>query len=245
MSDTVLRTDDNGVRLLTMNRPEKLNALNTELTRTLLTELQAANADPDIRAIVLTGAGRGFCAGADVTEFQHLSADNPREIKMRGDLTMQLHASFVTIDKPIVCAINGVAMGGGCGLAVAGDISVIAESAKLGYPEVKRGAVPAVVLANLVRQVGRKAAFELVMLGEHVSASKALALGLVNRVFPDDALLGGALEIAATLAEASPDAVTATKRLFHRVAALPLLPALEVARDANIIMRGYSMRKTV
>src|SRR5690606_35788533 len=116
-------------------------------------------------------------------EFQHLSADNPREIKMRGDLTMQLHASFVTIDKPIVCAINGVAMGGGCGLAVAGDISVIAESAKLGYPEVKRGAVPAVVLANLVRQVGRKAAFELVMLGEHVSASKALALGLVNRVF--------------------------------------------------------------
>jgi len=245
MSDTVLRTDDNGVRLLTMNRPEKLNALNTELTRTLLNEFQAADADPDIRAIVLTGAGRGFCAGADVTEFEHLSADNPREIKMRGDLTMRLHASFVTIDKPIVCAINGVAMGGGCGLAVAGDISVIAEGARLGYPEVKRGAVPAVVLANLVRQVGPKAAFELVMLGEHVPASKALALGLVNRVFPDDALLDGALEIAATLAGASPDAVTATKRLFHRVAALPLLPALEVARDANIIMRGYSIRKTV
>jgi len=164
---------------------------------------------------------------------------------MRGDLTMRLHASFVTIDKPIVCAINGVAMGGGCGLAVAGDISVIAEGARLGYPEVKRGAVPAVVLANLVRQVGPKAAFELVMLGEHVPASKALALGLVNRVFPDDALLDGALEIAATLAGASPDAVTATKRLFHRVAAQPLLPALEVARDANIIMRGYSIRKTV
>src|SRR5690606_23924680 len=147
--------------------------------------------------------------------------------------------------KPVICAVNGVAMGGGCGLAVAGDMSLIAESAKLGYPEVKRGAVPAVVLANLVRLVGRKAAFELVMVGEHISAARALELGLVNRVLPDDALLDGAMQIAATLAAASPDAVMATKRLFHRVAGMPLLPALEVARDANIIMRGYNIRKTV
>ncbi|MFP1645994.1 enoyl-CoA hydratase/isomerase family protein [Pontitalea aquivivens] len=245
MSDTVLRADNDGVRLLTMNRPEKLNALNTELTRTLLSEIKAADADPAVRVIVLTGAGRGFCAGADVTEFQHLSADNPREIKMRGDLTMRLHASFVTTDKPVICAVNGVAMGGGCGLAVAGDMSLIAESAKLGYPEVKRGAVPAIVLANLVRLVGRKAAFELVMMGEHIPAARALELGLVNRVLPDDALLDGAMQIAAMLAAASPDAVMATKRLFHRVAGMPLLPALEVARDANIIMRGYNIRKTV
>jgi len=124
LGDTVLREDADGVRVLTMNRPEKLNALNTELTETLLAELEVAGRDPEIRAIVLTGAGRGFCAGADVTEFGHLTADNPREIKARGDLTMRLHASFVTIDTPIICAINGVAMGGGCGLAVAGDMAV-------------------------------------------------------------------------------------------------------------------------
>ena len=244
-SPTVLCKDDNGIRLLTMNRPDKLNALNTDLTRLLLAGLQGAAEDPDIRVIVLTGAGRGFCAGADVTEFKHLSADNPREIKARGDLTMRLHASFVTIDKPIICAINGVAMGGGCGLAVAGDMAIMAEGAKLGYPEVKRGAVPAVVLANLVRQLGPKLAFELVMYGEHVSAEKALALGLVNEVVADDQLLDRALERARVLAEASPDAVSATKRLFYRVSALPLLPALEVARDANIIMRGYAIRGTV
>lgn len=242
---TVLCEDEGGIRLLTMNRPEKLNALNTDLTTSLLAGLQSAATDPEVHVIVLTGAGRGFCAGADVTEFKHLSADNPRDIKARGDLTMRLHASFVTIDKPIICAINGVAMGGGCGLAVAGDMAVMAETAKLGYPEVKRGAVPAVVLANLVRQIGRKAAFELVMLGEHVTAERALSLGLVNQVVPDDQLLGRAMDIARAMAAASPDAVTATKRLFHRVSGLPLLPALEVARDANIIMRGYSMRGTV
>ena len=245
MGENVLRSDQDGVRLLTMNRPQKLNALNTALTRELLDELHAADSDSKVRAIVLTGSGRGFCAGADVTEFTQLSADNPREIKARGDLTMRLHASFVTIDKPIICAINGIAMGGGCGLALAGDLSLMAQGAQLGYPEVKRGAVPAVVLANLVRLVSRKAAFELVMLGEAISSQRALELGLVNRVLPDDELLDGALDMARRLSEASPDAVTATKRLFHRVAGMPLLPALEVARDANIIMRGYNIRKTV
>jgi enoyl-CoA hydratase/carnithine racemase len=244
-SSTVLRSDDGGVRVLTMNRPEKLNALNTELTQTLLDEFQAAGRDPEVRVIVLTGAGRGFCAGADVTEFRHLTADNPRDIAARGDLTMRLHAGFVGTDTPVLCAINGYAMGGGCGLALAGDMAVMAAGARLGYPEVKRGAVPAVVLANLVRQVGPKAAFELVTLGEPVTAERALALGLVNRVVPDEQLMEETMGIARTLAACSPDALFATKRLFHRVSALALLPALEVARDANVIMRGYGARSTV
>jgi enoyl-CoA hydratase/carnithine racemase len=244
-SPTMLREDRGAVRLLTMNRPEKLNALSTELTRTLQGELWIAAGDPQVRVIVLTGAGRGFCAGADVTEFKHLTANNPREILARGDLTMKLHASFVQIDKPIICAVNGYAMGGGCGLAVAGDMVVMAAGAKLGYPEVKRGAVPAIVLANLVRQIGPKAAFELVTLCEPITAERALALGLVNRVVADDALLAETMQMAERLAAASPDAMGATKRLFHRTAALPLLPALEVARDANIIMRGYDVRGTV
>jgi enoyl-CoA hydratase/carnithine racemase len=241
----MLREDRGAVRILTMNRPEKLNALNTELTRRLHDELWAAAADEQVRVIVLTGAGRGFCAGADVTEFKHLTADNPREILARGDLTMRVHASFSRIDKPILCAINGFAMGGGAGLAVAGDMALMAASAKIGYPEVKRGAVPAIVLANLVRQIGPKAAFEIVTLGDPLTAEQAKAVGLVNRVVADERLMEETLAVATRLAECSQDALFATKRLFHRVAALPLQPALEAARDANIIMRGYGARSTV
>lgn len=244
-SSTMLTEDRGGIRILTMNRPDKLNALNTELTTALHDALWSAAADAAIRVIVLTGAGRGFCAGADVTEFKHLTADNPREILARGDLTMRVHASFSRIDKPIICAINGFAMGGGAGLALAGDMALMAASAKIGYPEVKRGAVPAIVLANLVRQLGPKRAFEIVTLGEPLTAEQAHALHLVNRVVPDAALMEETLGVAERLAACAQDALFATKRLFHRVSALPLQPALEVARDANIIMRGYGARSTV
>lgn len=243
---SLLRQQDHGgVRILTMNRPDKLNALNTPLTRQLLDALRASAEAEAVHVIVLTGAGRGFCAGADVTEFKHLTADNPADIQARGDLTMTLHGCFSRIDKPIICAINGFAMGGGAGLALAGDMAVMAASAKIGYPEVKRGAVPAVVLANLVRQVGPKIAFELVALGEPLTAEQAQALRIVNRVVPDDRLMEETLAIATRLAECSPAALFATKRLFHRVAGLPLQTALEVSRDANIIMRGYGARSTV
>lgn len=246
MSDTVLVRDEGGVRLLTMNRPEKLNALNNELTETLLAALHAAQADPAIALVVLTGAGRAFCAGADVTEFKHLTADNPAAIQARGDLTMKLHAAFGEISKPVIGAVNGYAMGGGCGLALACDLLVAgAASAKFGYPEVKRGAVPAIVMANLVRQVSMKAACELVMLCETISAARALELGMVNRVVPDQALMEETLAMAHTMAAWNRDALQATKRLLHRVAGLALAPALEVARDANIIMRGYNVKKSV
>src|SRR5947208_14978988 len=102
---------------------------------------------------------------------------------------MQLHLSFSRMKKPVVTAINGAAMGGGAGLAIAGDLAVMADSAKLGYPETKHGIVAAIVLGNLVRQVGRKAAFELVSLGEPIDAARALRLGLVNYVFPGEILL--------------------------------------------------------
>ncbi len=245
MSETVLVKDEGAVRILTMNRPEKLNALNNELTETLLGRLRAADADPAVAVVVLTGAGRGFCAGADVNEFKHLTADNPAAIQARGDLTMTLHAAFSRMAKPVLGAVNGYAMGGGCGIAVACDLLVAAASAKFGYPEVKRGAVPAVVLANLVRQVGRKAACELVMLCEAISAARALELGMVNRVVADEALMAEAMAMARTMAGWNRDALQATKRLLHRVSDLPLLPALEAARDANIIMRGYNVKKTV
>src|ERR671938_1308360 len=185
---TNLLTEDRGaVRILTLNRPEKRNALDTALSRALLEALRAADADEEVHCVVLTGAGPGFCAGADLSEFKGLR--DPKAAETRADLTMQLHLAFSKMVTPVITAINGAAMGGGAGLAIAGDLAVMAKGAKLGYPETKHGIVAAIVMANLVRQIGRKAAFELVALGEPVDAQRALALGMVNRVVSNERVL--------------------------------------------------------
>jgi enoyl-CoA hydratase/carnithine racemase len=234
----ILLAEDRGaVRLLTMNRPEKRNALNTQLTQMLLDALRAADADGSVRCVILTGAGPGFCAGADLAELKGLK--DPQAAGARAELTMQLHLSFSKIRIPVITAINGAAMGGGAGLAIAGDLAVMAEGAKLGYPETKHGIVAAIVLGNLVRQAGRKAAFELVSLGEPIDAARALQLGLVNYVFQENDLLNEALKIAGKLSKVDKTALAETKRLFHEVADLPLDKALEKGRDTNKRMRNF------
>jgi enoyl-CoA hydratase/carnithine racemase len=225
------------VRILTMNRPEKRNALNSELTRGLLEALRATDTDEAVGAVVLTGAGPGFCAGADLAEFKDLR--DPASAEDRAELTMNLHLVFSRISKPIVTAINGAAMGGGAGLAIAGDLAVMAEGAKLGYPETRHGIVAAIVMANLVRQVGRKAAFELVALGEPIDAARALELGMVNFVFSAKDLLPESLKIAEKLAMVSRPAMTETKRLFYEVAELGLEVALTRGRETNRRMRNF------
>jgi enoyl-CoA hydratase/carnithine racemase len=234
---TLLVENRGAVRILTLNRPEKRNALDTALTKVLLDAIRAADADESVGALVLTGAGTGFCAGADLSEFKGLK--DPEAAATRAELTMQLHLIFSRVRLPVVTAINGAAMGGGAGLAIAGDLAVMAEDAKLGYPETKHGIVAAIVLGNLVRQVGRKAAFELVAFGEPIDARRALQLGLVNHVFQKHELMEKTLELAEKLAAVSRPAMAETKRLFHEVADLPLDKALEKGRDANRRMRGF------
>ena len=236
---SLLLVEDRGaVRILTMNRPEKRNALTSELTQSLLDALRKADVDDAVGAIVLTGAGQGFCAGADLSEFKDLQAGVAAE--NRAELTMQLHLVFSRISKPVVSAINGHAMGGGAGLAIAADMAVMADTAKIGYPESKHGIVAAIVMANLVRQVGRKAAFELVALGEPVDAHHALALGMVNRVVPVAEVMAHALAFAEKLAAVKRPAMAETKRLFHEAADLPLAAALERGRDTNKRMRNFA-----
>src|ERR671926_1694478 len=138
---TNLLTENRGaVRILTLNRPEKRNALDTELSRALLEALRTADADEAVRCVVLTGAGPGFCAGADLSEFKGLK--DPQAAETRAELTMQLHLAFSKMVTPVVTAINGAAMGGGAGLAIAGDLAGVAETAKLRYPETKHGNLP-------------------------------------------------------------------------------------------------------
>jgi len=236
----LLSQDRGRVRILTMNRPEKRNALNTALTRALLDGLRAADAAVAVACVVLTGAGKGFCAGADLAEFKDLVPEKQHLVEERAELTMQLHLAFSRMAKPVVTAINGAAMGGGAGLAIAGDIAVMAEGAQIGYPETRHGIVAAIVMANLVRQVGRKAAFELVALGDPIDARRAVALGMVNSIVKDDELLNHAVALAEKLSNIKPEALKATKQLFHEVADLPLEEALRRGRETNKRMRGFN-----
>jgi enoyl-CoA hydratase/carnithine racemase len=238
MSDLLIE-DRGGVRILTMNRPDKRNALNHALTQALLAALHDTESNDDVRSIVLTGSGSAFCAGADLTELKDLRPDKAHLVESRAELTMNLHGVFSRLSKPVVTAINGAAMGGGAGLALAGDVALMASTARLGYPEVKHGIVAAIVMANLVRNVGRKAAFELVAAGEPVDAARACALGLVNRVIAPDQLMTDACALAETFAAVHRPAMAATKQLFYRVVDLPFEQALEEGRDINQRMRAF------
>jgi enoyl-CoA hydratase/carnithine racemase len=157
---------------------------------------------------------------------------------------MALHLSFSKISKPVIAAVTGNALGGGAGLALACDMVVIADDAKFGYPELKHGIVAAVVLANLVRQIGPKKAFELVASATPINGTKAHEYGLANQVVATQDVLSKAIELAEGLAAWSPLAMATTKRTFYRAMDLSLSQALEVGRDANIMMRGFQMAKT-
>lgn len=235
-----LQIDDVGqVRVLRMNRPEKRNALNNALTRGLVEALAAAEADDSVHVVVLTGNGSAFCAGADITEFRDLTPDQMSRVEERAELTMQLHLSVSRMSKPVIAAINGFAMGGGAGLAIACDLALAARSARIGYPEVKHGIVAAIVLPNLTRQIGRKAAFHMVATGESIDAERAVELGMVNAVHDDHLLMDETMTLASQLAGVSRAAMATTKQTFHEVVDLPLARGLEVGREANKRMRSF------
>ena len=227
------------VRILTLDRADKLNALNTALTQALVDALVAADADPTVRALVLAGEGRGFCAGADLKEFEFLTPANQEAVVARADLTCRLHSLLPSLSKPIVAAVRGVAVGGGAGLAVGCDMVVAGEDLKFGYPELRHSLVPAIVMTSLQRAVGRKAAFELVSLGRLIGAEEALRLGFINKIVVPDAVLTEALVIAEAWSKVKPVAMAATKRLFYRVADLPFEPAMAAGREINTVMRGF------
>lgn len=239
MPETLAVEDRGPVRILWLDRPAKLNALDTALTRALHDALLAADRDPAIRALVLAGRGRAFCAGADLGEFKDLNPRNQRLVLERADLTTRTQLLLQRIAKPIVSAVQGAAMGGGAGLAIGCDMMVAATDLKFGYPEMRHSIVPAIVMTGLQRQLGRKTAFELVSLGRILGAAQVQELGLANRVAEPGAVLDAALDIARTWAEALPAAMAATKGLFYRVADLPTEAAMAAGRDVNALMRGF------
>lgn len=239
MPDCVIVEDRESVRIIRMNRPDKLNALNTELTQGLLDALTAADGEDSVRAVVLAGEGRGFCAGADLSEFKDLTPEHQHRVLARADLTCRLQSKLQEMKKPVVSAVQGAAIGGGAGLAISCDMMVAGSDLKFGYPELKHDIVPALVMTGLQRQLGRKAAFEMVSLGRLIGAEEAQALGLANRVVPTETVIDAALEIANQWAKANPMAMAAAKALFYRVADLPFDAAMAAGRDVNALMRGF------
>src|SRR5690606_4630648 len=200
MTDLILTRDAGAIRYLTLNRPEKLNAMNDALVAELAAALRTAESDRGVAVIVLAGAGRAFCAGADLgggnaDDKQGGATAGPtpgQRIAQRLDDTVRFYGTIQRMDTPVIAAVQGYAMGGGCNLAVSCDLVVAAENAVFGYPEVKLGMAAAGVAPTLVHQIGRKAAFELLTLCNNIDAHQALAFGMINRVVPGEQLLATA-----------------------------------------------------
>ena len=239
MEEVLLIETRGATRLLTMNRPAKLNALNADLVKALTDALQDVQRDDAVAAVVLAGAGRAFCARADTSVARPLTAENRKNLVRHADDNIALPKLLARIDKPVIAAVHGYALGAGCGLAFGSDLVVAAESARFGYPELKAGLTASTVSAHAVHLMGRKIAFELLTLCENITPQRAYELGLVNRVVPDDQLLPSALAMADVMAKWNLESLAQTKRTFHRAASLDLEQALEMARDISVMMGRF------
>lgn len=223
MSAPVLLSEDSGgVRVLTLNRPEKRNALDSALTFALVEAFENAEADESVRAIILTGAGPAFSAGADMREFQVEADGNKALSAERSAAYRKLLAMIPTRRMPVIAAINGFALGGGCALAIACDMVLAVDTASFGYPEIKHGFTARGIVPPLVRQVGRKAAFELIMTGRAISPDEALRMGMINRIVSGEALMEETLALGTTFAGYSPEALAMMKKILYAVADVPV-----------------------
>ena len=239
----VLRTIDaaSGVGTLTVNRPERLNALDSAALGELAAGFEALDADPGVRVVVLTGAGeRAFIAGADVREVHDLSLEAaPAYVAAGQALTLRMER----MTKPVIAAVNGLALGGGLELALAADIRVAADTAELGFPEVRLGMLPAWGgTQRAVRLLGRGLALELVLTGRRVDAAEALRIGLVNRVVPAAQLGGTVAELARTIAANSPAAVRQARLAILRGADVSLEEGLAIEAEAALALLAHGDR---
>jgi methylglutaconyl-CoA hydratase len=229
---------DGGVARLTLDRPERRNALDAALIEDLKTALRQMDADPEVRVVALEGAGKDFCSGADLSTLRVIAEASVMENVEDVEALAALFLLPRTMRKPVVALVRGRALAGGCGLATACDLVLAAESAQFGYPEVRIGFVPAMVMAILRRNVGEKRAFELIVRGQAIGAAEAERLGLVNRVFADDAFAGETDAYLADLAERSASAVQLSKRLLYHADGMGFEAALRAGADVNVVARA-------
>src|SRR3989440_1175749 len=234
---TILYSVEGGITRITMNRPEKRNALNAELIAGLKDALRRADHDEEVRVVLLSGAGEDFCSGADLAALQKISPATVAENLEDARSLMELFLLIREVRVPVIAAVQGRALAGGCGLALACDMVLAAHSARFGFPEVKIGFVPAMVMAILRRNTSEKRALELLTLGAEISAEEAEAFGLVNRVLDDEAFDDEVDVFAHQFEKVSRSAVSLSKRLFYESDAMTFKDALECGVDTNVIAR--------
>jgi methylglutaconyl-CoA hydratase len=235
---SLLTSVDGDVLSLTLNRPAKRNALSSELIELLHQELERADLDAGVRVVVLRGAGKDFCAGADLEELlasaERSSAENQAAALRLGSLFERIRE----LPKPVLAMVQGRALAGGAGLATACDLVVAGAGAQLGYPEIQRGFAPAMVMALLRRLVGEKIALDLVLTGRVLGAEEARSMGLITRVVSDAELEQATMALAATLAGSSSSALAFTKQLFYQLDGMPLSEGIALGSRVNATARS-------
>ncbi len=236
MSNVIVTTEDS-IRFITLNRPEKRNALNDELIGELKAALREADAADDLRAIVIRGAGSDFCSGADLSALQKISESSTMENLADAENLMELFLLMRKVQVPVIAAVHGRALAGGCGLATACDLVLAAKSARFGYPEVKIGFVPAMVAAILRRNLSEKRTFELITQGFEFSAGEALEMGLINRVFADENFENDVKEYVSVYSKVSRSAVMLSKRLMYSIDGKDFTASMQFGAEINTIAR--------
>lgn len=226
-----------GVARITLNRPEKRNALDDQLVAELKASLRRADADETLRACVITGEGADFCSGADLAALQKIAESSITENLADAESLGELFTLIRRVRIPVIAAVRGRALAGGCGLATTCDIVLAVESARFGYPETKIGFVPAMVAAILRRNVSEKRAFELLTRGEEIGAQVAESIGLVNRVFADATFDEDVAAYAAGFTRVSRSAVMLTKRLLYQIDGMTFDQSIAAGADTNAVAR--------
>jgi methylglutaconyl-CoA hydratase len=237
-SYTTIKVETEGVLALVMlNRPEKRNALSAAMIGEVLSALNDVESGCE-RAAIITGAGKAFCAGMDLDALKSLATQSPEQNLADARRMAGFFRRLWSFPKPLIAAVNGAALAGGCGIAALCDFTLTVPEAKFGYTEVRVGFIPALVSMFLERQVGEKLARDLLLTGRIIDAVEAKAIGLVTRIVPAEQLLTAARELAAVLIANSPGSVQATKRLLVRASEAEIDRRIEMAVAESVAIRS-------
>src|SRR5271165_2871697 len=233
---TLLLQNTGNLAKITLNRPEKRNAISTQMIAELLAALDEIE-KTHARVVVITGAGKAFCAGMDLELLQSIAQQSPQENQEDSRRMAKLFRRIWSFPKPLIAAVNGHALAGGCGIATLCDFTLAVPEAKFGYTEVKIGFLPAIVSVFLTRQIGEKRSRDLLLTGRLLGAAEAKEFGLVNEIVPAEKLMDRVNELAEVLIAASPASVTRAKHLLTSGAAASLDHDLERAILENARIR--------
>jgi len=213
--EALLFEKKDGIAVITLNSPDKLNAISIKMKESLFAAMAEVNSDDSIKVVILTGAGRGFCAGHDISEMMSAA---PKEPTLNDRLnSASSEASFYKLEKPVIAAINGACVGAGLALALSCDIRIASDKAKIGSAYIKLGAAPGLGMTYwLPRIIGVPAALEFLLTGKVVMGEEALKLGIINKIVPPEELMKAAMDMAAQIAQYPVLALALTKRLVYR-----------------------------